>query len=71
MANFETENYIGTYQDDDAVKQEVFDRVVAFFKKHESFHGECIMQSDDPQIYAPELLAEIADEVLKFEYDCK
>lgn len=71
MGTVDTENYVGTYRDDEATKQAVFDKVVAFFVKHESFHGECIMQSDDPQIYAPELLAEIADEVMHFEIECK
>jgi hypothetical protein len=71
MATLETESYVVSYQDDEATKQAVFDRLIAFYKKHESFHGECIMQSDDPQIYAPELVAELADEVFKFDSKLK
>lgn len=69
--SFETENYRVTYEATDEMRNEVFRRVLAFYTKHESFHGECIMQSDDPQIYAPELLSEIADEVIKFNIECK
>lgn len=54
-------------KDSRKTRDEVFERVLAFFLKHESFSGECIMQSDNPQIYAPELLSELADEVFKFE----
>lgn len=42
-----------------------------WIKKHEAFAGEVIMQNDDCLIYAPELIAEIVDDVLKpeIEYD--
>lgn len=56
-----------SYEDSQDARDAVFERVLAFFLKHESFSGECIMQSDNPQIYAPELLSELADEVFKFE----
>lgn len=69
--SLETENFRVTYEVNDEVRNEVFRRVLAFFVKHESFHGECIMQSDDPQIEAAPLLSEIADEVFKFNIECK
>lgn len=42
-----------------------------YFKKHECFSGESIMQMDNPQIEAPELMADIADDILKFKFTYK
>lgn len=67
----ETEDYILTYKNSNKVKDKVFDSVVAFCKKHEAFSGEDIFQSDDPQIYAPELIAIIAEDVIKFRREWK
>jgi hypothetical protein len=43
-------------------KNKAISLLTKYFEKHGS--GECIMQSDDAIIYAPELLSEIADDVL-------
>jgi hypothetical protein len=43
-------------------KNKAIDILTKYFEKHGV--GECIMQSDDAIIYAPDLLAEIADDVL-------
>lgn len=44
----------------------VFNAVMAYYMKHHAFHGEVIMQSDNCIIDAPDTLARIADEVIKF-----
>lgn len=54
-----------SYKDDEATKQAVFDAVIAFLKKHKVFCAECICQSDNPQIEAPVLLANIAEDILE------
>ena len=56
------------YQDSHEIRDQVFNKLIGWFTEHQSFCGESIMQSDDPQIYAPVVLSEIADEIIKFEY---
>ena len=60
-----------TYLDDEATKQAVFDRVMAYFTKHQAFDGESINQRDNPIIDAPSVLSDIADEILKFQVEYK
>lgn len=52
-------------------KDALYDKVLKWFLNQESFSGECIMQSDGPQIDGPVLLSEIADDIFQFdtEYD--
>lgn len=57
-----------TFNDDDVTKQKVFDRVMDYFLKYECFCGESIHQSDDPLIYAPNVMSDIADDILQFKY---
>lgn len=59
------------YNDSQIIKNKVFDRIMEFFIKHECFDGESLCQMDNPQIEAPMLLSEIADDVIKFEVDWK
>lgn len=44
----------------------VFDHILAWFHKHQCYSGESIMQSDAPQLTAAEMLAELADDIIKF-----
>lgn len=60
-----------TYNDDEATKQAVFDRVIAYFKKHDAWDGESICQRDGPLIDAPYVLADIADNIIKFDVEYK
>lgn len=53
-----------TIDENSTLKEAIADKVLAFFQKHGMWSGEQIMQSDAPQIDAPRLLSEIADEVL-------
>ena len=68
---FETKDYVVEYPDDIETQKEIFNRVIQFFIGHESFCGESIVQSDGCLIDGPELLAEIADDILKFKVDYK
>ena len=58
---------IVTYKDSYEIREAVFEKVLAWFLRVGSFSGECIMQSDKPQIEAPELLIELADDVFEFD----
>lgn len=58
--------------DSQKIKDAVFDKLIKdYYIKYGSFTGESIMQSDDPQIYAAELLSNIADDIIKFKVDWK
>jgi len=46
------------------MKEEIFRRVVEFFRKTKTWSGESLMQRDKPQIAAPEFLSDLVDEVL-------
>lgn len=57
-----------SYEDNPEVHKKVFEYLMEnYFKKYNCFFGEGIMQSDDPQIYAPQVMANIADDIVKFE----
>ncbi len=56
-----------TYKDDKNTRDVVFEKVLDFFLRLECFNGECCIQNDDPQLEAPELLAELADDVFQFD----
>lgn len=57
------------YKDDKQTRDAVFNAVLEFFFKHKSFSGESIMQMDNPQIDAPVVLSEIADNIMGFEWE--
>lgn len=67
MATFETPDMVVTFKDDEATKQAVFDRVMAYFKEHEMFSGESIHQCDATIIDAPSVLSDIADDIIQFD----
>lgn len=57
-----------TYNDSREIRDKVFDYLMEkFFLKYEAVSGEIIMQSDEPQLFAPEVLSEIADNIIGFE----
>jgi hypothetical protein len=64
-------DYTVSYEETDEIKQAVFDAVLAYYKKHEAFSAECILQMDDPIIDAPSALAAIADNIIKFDRKSK
>ena len=62
---------IVSFRDDDVTKEAMFDAVLKFFVKHQQFSGEGVSQSDGPQLDSPELLGELADEILCFKTEHK
>lgn len=60
-----------TFDDTPEVRDAVFEKLLAFYVKYQCFDGECILQSDNPQIYAPITLSGIADKHLKFDVEWK
>ena len=50
-------------------KNAIVERVLAYYKEHEAFDGEVICQNDDCIIDATGVLADIADNILKFEVE--
>jgi len=67
MKEFKTEFYNVKYLENQEIKDAVFNAIVEWCKKHELFAGECIMQSDAGTIEAAPLLADIVDDIIKFE----
>ena len=67
----ETDDYIVEFQLTEALKDRLLEKVIDFFTEHECFNGESIIQSDGPQIGAAPLLADIADDVFKFDIKWK
>lgn len=61
-------DYFVQFEETPQLKEEVFERCLNWFIKHKAFAGEVIMQSDEPLIDAPDLMADLADDVFKFEY---
>ena len=66
MIDFENKWANISYEDTDEIKQQVFDAVVEFCKKYDAFCGETICQCDTPSLEAPNLLANIVDDIIKF-----
>lgn len=65
----ECSGYKVEYEDTPEIRDAVFEKLMeSYFKEYGAYSGEVIMQSDDPIIYAPEVLAEIADDIIRFEY---
>lgn len=67
----ETKDSIITFNADEATKQAVFDRVLAYYVAHDQFFGEGIHQCDETIIDAPNVMSDIADNVLKFQVEWK
>jgi len=55
------------YKSDQDTKDFVYEKVLAWFLRVGSFSGECIYQRDAPQIEAPELLVDLAENVFEFD----
>ncbi len=65
----ETGDFKVSFEDTPEVHREVYLKVLHFFKDQEAFSGEAVMQNDGPQINGPELLAELADDIYKFDVE--
>lgn len=49
-------------------KEAVIQRLDKWLKKYNAHSGEMIMQDDDCQVYAPDFLSDIVDDIIKPEY---
>jgi hypothetical protein len=67
----EVKDYMVEYEDIPEMHKKVFDAVLNYFKKHHAFHGEVIMQCDNTIIDAPNVLSNIADNIMKFKVTYK
>jgi hypothetical protein len=68
----ETEDSIVTYDASPEMMQAVFRKLIQdFYQKNEAYSGESIMQNDGPQIDASIVLADIADDIIKFKLEWK
>ena len=56
-----------SYNSGQETKDALFDKMLKWFMDQESFSGECIQQSDGPQVDGPVLLSEIADDIFQFD----
>ncbi len=56
-----------SYDDTPELRNAVFERVLLFFIEQKTFSGESICQMDGPQIEAPNMLGDLADDVFKFQ----
>lgn len=50
-----------------AIKDAVFEKLINWYFEHREFSGEGIMQCDDTLIDAPNILAHIAEDIIKFD----
>lgn len=57
------------FDETNEMKDQVFNRVIEYYFDQNAFHGEVIMQSDDCIIAAPNVLADIADNIIKFQVE--
>jgi UDP:flavonoid glycosyltransferase YjiC (YdhE family) len=62
---------IASYEETPELKDQVFERVLSFFKSVDHFTGESLQQSDNVQELAPDLVSDIADNIIKFELTWK
>jgi len=46
-------------------KNEIVSRIVEWCEKYHIWSGECLCQSDNGNIYAPALVADIIDDILQ------
>ena len=59
--------YVYTYELTESDKDLISDKLIEYYTKN-CLTGESIMQDDDSIIEAPEVLSEIADEIIKFKH---
>lgn len=62
----EFDDFTVEYDDSQETKDKAFDKLMEYYIKHEAFDGETIMQSDQCIIEAPEILYEIAENIIGF-----
>lgn len=68
---FEDVDRMISFDETEEKKQAVYEAVLNYYEKYKRFLGEEIMQDDNAQIYAPYILSNISDDILKFEFENK
>jgi hypothetical protein len=71
MSTHETDDLKVTYEDSPEAHKAAYDMLLKWFIKNDMFCGDSIGQSDTTYIEAPELLAELAEDVFKFDTEWK
>jgi hypothetical protein len=66
MTTIDHPDFTVQFEETPELKEKVYQAVLDYYKKHQSYAGEVIMQNDECQINAPSVLADIADEIFKF-----
>lgn len=67
LVSFRIDDYVVEYFETPELIKAIYDKIIKYYKTHENFSGEGIMQSDDCIIDAPSLLCDIADDLIKFD----
>ena len=66
MKTIDHQDFIVQYEETPELKEKVYQAVLEYYKKHQAYAGEVIMQDDNCQINAPDVFAVIADDLFKF-----
>ena len=66
IAIIQHEDFAIEFHETPELKEKVYQAVLDYYKKHQAYAGEVIMQDDNCIINAPEVLANIADDIFKF-----
>lgn len=59
--NIKLEDCTISFDDTRNKRDDVWEKIIEFVTKYKCFCGESVMQNDNPQIYSPELVAEIVE----------
>lgn len=63
---FKSDNRTISYEDNPEIHKAVFDKLIKFYKEIDMFSGESICQSDTGYIESPQVVSDIADNIIKF-----
>ena len=59
------------YSSSQEIKDKVFNALIEWYHKHECYCGETLQQLDDLILDAPNILSEIADDIIQFKVNWK
>ena len=71
MRTIEGKDFTVTWEETSEMKEAVYKKVIQWIEEHHAFAGEVLCQSDECIIDAPNLLAEIVDDIIKFNWKSK
>lgn len=67
MKTLDLGNRLVKYKDDQVTRDAVYEYILAWFIRVETFSGEGVMQNDTPLLEAPQLLVDLADDIFQFD----